>query len=143
MIDVDNKLRTDPHDLQQCVERLKSEYSKLSSEVEQLESDKTAQSLELSQINGQFKQINESIEKITHKLNENSINHCVNKTIRDRKNLITNSLKKIAVGTLSVVYAAADKTIEKASNLREGFEDIAAEAQYVNKKKECSSEEKR
>lgn len=48
--------------------------------------------------------------------------------------IIIKPLRKLAVGTVGVFYSIADKTLERVSSIKEDFEDIAAEAQYQNKK---------
>lgn len=44
-------------------------------------------------------------------------------------------LRKAAVTTTSQVFNALDRTKEAAYNVKEGFEDIIAEAQYENMKR--------
>ena len=138
MSDESNKVLTDPQKMQMDIEELNLKYSKLDKDVELLKTSKTAQGCDL-------KQVHKSIEEILQKLNNLSEGNCEkgteindkNNIVHSIKNSLTNSLKNIAVGTLSVFYAVADKTIEKTSCIKEGYQDIAAEAQYENKKRRC------
>lgn len=149
MTDVNNNLETDSNKMQHDIDKLQSKYNKLNKEVEQLESNKTSIGSDLNQIHGEFEQINNSMEDILQKLNMLSEQYShigseidvKNVKIHSIKKFLSNSLKKMAVGTLCTVYAVADKTIEKTSCIRESLEDIAAEAQYANKKKKCPSTE--
>jgi len=149
MSDENNKVLTDPQKMQMDIEQLKLKYSKLDKDVKLLETCKIAQGSDLKQVHGEFEQTNKSIEEILQKLNNLSERYCEKGTERNdknnvthsMKNCLTNSLKNIAVGTLSVFYAVADKTVEKTSCIKEGFQDIAAEAQYENKKRRCQSVE--
>ena len=143
MSDVNNELQTNSNNMQQGFEELELKYSNLSKEIEKLESNKTSLGEELKQFHGEFEQINKSVEEILLKLNKLSVDYQGRKNnlgeapsiMNSMKNLLTNPLRKIAVGTLSTVYAVTDRTMEKASSFRESLEDIVAEAQYANKKK--------
>lgn len=136
MSDVNNELVAEPQKQATDIDQLYSKYDGLSKVVNQLENNK-------STIVEDLKQINTSIDEILLKLNKLSDEHekaqnevYEKHVIHDSmKKIFAHPLRKIAVSTLTAVYAVADSTIEKASNLRESLEDIVAEAQYSNKKK--------
>lgn len=111
----------------------------------------TLQGSDLKQIQGEFEQTNKNIEEILQKLDKLPVESFEKGTEMDGKDSVThsirecftNSLKKIAVATLSAFYAVADITIEKTSDIKEGFQDITAEAQYENKRRKCQPVENR
>lgn len=141
--EINNEMSTDSQKMQEQIQELQLKYEKLSQEVEQLENHKTNIGTDIKEIHGEFEQINKKIEMILEKLNglsdeydemETDMDDEINIT-RSMKGFFTNPLRKIAVGTLSAVYAIADMTIEKTSSFKESLEDIVAEAQYSNKKR--------
>lgn len=147
MNDIANNVQTNPHKKLQDIEELESKYDKINKEVKQLKGNNIALDIDIKQIHVEFKQVNKNIEDILQNLNKLS-NKCIdigNKTnegddkIHSMKIFFTSFLKKIAIGTLCVVYSVADKTIDKTSKFKQSFESISAEAQYVNKKKRCPS----
>lgn len=148
MSDENCKVVTAPQKMQMGIEELNTKYCKLNEDIEQLKTCNTSQGSDLKKIQGEFEQTNKNIEEILQKLNELPDERFRKETKMDANNLthsikscFTNSLKKVAIGTLSAFYAVADVTIEKTSNIKEGFQDIAAEAQYENKKRKCQPAE--
>ncbi|MDP4144572.1 MAG: hypothetical protein Q8936_08870 [Bacillota bacterium] len=144
-----NESQLDSEKIQQEIQDLKSQYNELSSQVKQLENTNSALDTELKQMHGEFQQVNSNIQMILQKLNSVSkengqmgvqMNADINMTASMKK-VFSNPLRKVAVGTLSVMYAMADKTIEKTLSFKENLEDIVAEAQYINKKKKMTSVE--
>ena len=149
MSDENSKVVTAPQKMQMEIEELNLKYGNLNKDVEQLKACNTSQNSDLKQIQGEFEQTNKNIGEILQKLNklpdesfeketEMDDKNCMTQSIKDG---FTNSLKKIAIGTLSAVYAIADIAIEKTSDIKEEFQDIAAEAQYENKKRKCQPAE--
>jgi len=146
MSDINNELQTDSNKMQEEIQDLRLKYNNLSTELVELESNKTELGTDIKEIHVEFDQINKSVEEILLKLNkltyendgmENVINKGTPITIT-MKNFFARPLRNMAVGTLSAVYAVADKTMEKASGFRESLEDIVVEAQYANKKKKIA-----
>jgi len=143
MSENDNELQTKPHTMQKDIKELQLKYDKLSKEVKELESNKAALGSDMKNIKAEFEGVNKSIEDILQKLNSISdkFSEVGTKAHEEKvrthsiRDYFSNSLKKIAVGTLSAVYSVADKTIETTSSFKESLEDIAAEAQYANKKR--------
>jgi len=149
MSDENYKVVTAPQKIQMDIEELNLKYGKLNKDVEQLKTCNTSQGSDLRQIQGEFEQTNKNIEEILQKLNKISDESIEKGAEMDSKNYVTHSikecyknfLKKIAVGTLSAFYTVADITIEKTSDIKEGFQYIAAEAQYENKRRKSQSVE--
>ncbi len=131
-----NGLHTDPQKVPKDIDQLHSKYDNLSEKVKQLELNTTTIGADLKQINTNIDEILLKLNKLSDKYEEIEQEKAEENPIaRSMKKIFTNPLRKIAVGTLSAVYAVADKTIEETSNFRESLEDIVAEAQYLNKKK--------
>lgn len=151
MSEINNKshIQIEPDKMQSDINELQSKFDNLSKEVNYLEKSKTDLGSDLQKIHEEFEQINKNIEEILEKINKLSGEYCEIGTEMDEKktkthsmkNFFTNSFRKIAVGTLTTVYAVADKTMEKTSGFKESFEDVAAEAQYNHKKKRSPAAE--
>ena len=62
----------------------------------------------------------------------------VNRHSFSLRKMITKPMRKLAVGTMSAVFSAADYTSEKLSYAREGVEDMVAEAQYNSKRRRAN-----
>jgi len=147
MNDVDNNVETNPHKIQPDIEELESKYDKINKKVKELKGNSIVLDLDIKQIHVEFEQVNKNIEDILQNLNILSDKYIkigtkpneVDNKIHSMKIFFTSSIKKIAVGTLCAIYCVTDKTIEKASNFKQSFENISAEAQYINKKKRCPS----
>ena len=143
MTEMNNDIQTEQDKMQKDIQQLSSKYDFLSQEVQQLEKSKASLGEDFKQIHGKFENINKSISEIISKIDKISGEYVFeNEEVpKDKgrsfsmKKIFLNPFRRLAVGTLSAVYAVADKTMEKSSNMKENFEDIVAEAQYAHKKK--------
>lgn len=149
MANINNKSQMDQHKMHHDIEDLIGKYEELNKEVEDLKSNKASIEGELKEFHGEFEKINKSVEQILQKIDKLSGGKIEKEEEADEgkadvhsmKKMFKNPLRKFAVGTLSVVYAVVDKTVEKTFNIKESFEDIVAEAQYANKKKKMKTVE--
>jgi chromosome segregation ATPase len=132
------------------IRELEERYSFLTKEVKDLEESKTVMKESMESVQDNFEQINQNISDIMKKLDMlagtcENINHINKDDFGDEResigSIITKPLRRLAVGTVSFLYSITDATLEGASNIKEGFEDIVAEAQYENKKRRMRTAE--
>jgi len=137
-------INNDKDKLQQEINDLKQKYDTLLKDVKCLEDSKNNMKVTVENSYEVVQNVSKNVENVMNELNnlkkeyENSTsNNMVNehKMNFSMKNMFTNPLRKIAVGTIQSAFLMIDKTMEGMSNAKEGFEDIVAEAQYQNKKK--------
>lgn len=123
---------------------LEERYSFLINEVKELEDSKKNLKESMQTVQENFQEINTNISTIMKRLDKLAeVSSKVNEDAEDALNrdresvssIISKPFRKLAVGTVSVIYAVTDKAIEGAASIKEGFEDIVAEAQYENKKR--------
>ncbi|MCX7904084.1 MAG: hypothetical protein N2486_06190 [Caloramator sp.] len=118
---------------------LHAKYDMLSKEVEKLNKNDEALKESISHINSNFEKLNNNLEAILSKIE--TIPHINVEEIKQPKEKVSvgrrvgRSLRRLVVGTVGVILDVKDKTTEGIANIREGFEDIIAEAQYNNRKK--------
>lgn len=132
------------------IHELEERYSFLMKEVKELEESRNSMKENMNSVQASFEQINHNILDIMKRLDalsgvcENIKNEAKDDFFNKRESMgsiLTKPLRKLAVGTVSFFYTVADITMEGTANLKEGFEDIVAEAQYQNKKRRMKTTE--
>lgn len=136
--------------LQQEINELKQKYDVLINDVKCLEDNKNNMKDIVKSSYEVVQNLSKNMENIMNELNnlkKDYENTTTNNFVKDDKmnfslrGIFTDPLRKIAVGTIQSAFLMADKTVESISNVKEGFEDIVAEAQYQNKKKHLETTE--
>ncbi|MBV7275496.1 hypothetical protein I6U48_21570 [Clostridium sp. PL3] len=126
---------------QQELHNLKEGYSKTNEQIQELQSSKHDMESNIKTISDNFNQVNKNIEDILYKLNGISE---MNKALEDErinfsvKKMLINPLRKLTVGAVSSVLSVVDKTSELTCGVKEGLEDMVAEAQYQHKRKQMA-----
>ncbi|MCY6370255.1 hypothetical protein [Clostridium ganghwense] len=143
-----NQNNTTPNnnDIIKRIEALENNYNNLNNEISMLEKNRLEVNESLKSFDKNLEKINSNMESIMSKL-ENPPLQTTNASANFSKGKTSisiemhNPFRKLAVGILSGIYTVVDKTIETTSTMRENLEDIAAEAQYNNKKRRMNSAE--
>jgi DNA repair exonuclease SbcCD ATPase subunit len=141
-------INNDKNELQQEINELKQKYDTLLKDIKCLEDNKNNIKDIAENSYGVVQNVSKNIENVMNELNnlkkeyENTTSS--NMITKDKmkfsiKKIFVNPLRKIAVGTIQSAFLIVDKTVEGMSNAKEGIEDIVAEAQYQNKKKNIKS----
>jgi hypothetical protein len=94
--------------------------------------------LQIQQMNKKLEALMSSIDNSNAKINMDTTKiepEAMPKVKFSFKKAMTSPLRKLTINTLSAMFAMADRSTEAAFNLRENFEDIAAEAKYKSKKR--------
>jgi len=145
---METTINNDKDSLQQEINELKLKYDSLVKDVKCLEDNKSNMKSMVENSYEVVQNISKNVENVMNELNafkQNYENVESNNMINDDKmkvsmrDMFINPLRKIAVGTMQSAFMVIDKTMEGMSNAKEGFEDIVAEAQYQNKKKNIDS----
>ena len=145
---MEETMNNDKDSLQQEINELKQKYDALLNDVKCLEDNKSNMKSMVENSYEVVQNISKNVENVMNELNafkENYENTESNNMINEDKmklsmrDMVINPLRKIAVGTMQSAFMVIDKTMEGMSNAKEGFEDIVAEAQYQNKKKNIDS----
>ena len=147
---METTINNDKDKLQQEIDDLKQKYDTLLKDVKCLEDNKNNMKVIVENSYEVVQSVSKNVENVMNELNnlkkdyENTIsNNMVNddKIKFSMRSMVMNPLRKIAVGTMQTAFVVVDKTVEGMSNVKEGFEDIVAEAQYQNKKKHIETPE--
>ena len=129
------------------LEELQCKYDNIKKEVDDLESNKESLNESVNKMHNSFELINKNVEELMTKLDAMGMRVDESKeetNKRDRfdfslNNMIVNPLRKVAVGTIRAAIMVGEKANEEVANIREGMEDVVAEAQYLNKKQRVES----
>ncbi|PAB60383.1 hypothetical protein [Anaeromicrobium sediminis] len=131
----------DQQKIQEELNEIKVQYSSLSKEINAIQNNEKAIN-DLKQrvetINKGLEQLNKNIQEISGKLNRMPNMH---KTIMRKKGMIRRAFRRGAIKTVEAFFCVADATAEKACCIKEGVEDIVAEAQYENQKRRMNLNE--
>lgn len=133
--------------VQSDLEMLQSKYDNMKKEVDDLESNKLSLNDSVKDIKDGFDLINKNVEVLMKKLDvigkrvDESDEEANKENRRDYSfnNMVLSPLRKVAIGTIRVAITMGDKANEGVCNMREGIEDVVAEAQYLNKKQRIES----
>ncbi|HEY8889163.1 MAG TPA: hypothetical protein VIM70_02735 [Clostridium sp.] len=141
---METTINNDKNQLQQEIDDLRQKYDTLLKDVKGLEDSKNSMNDIVENSYEVVQSVSKNVENIMNELNNfkkdyenNSFSNMFNENKMEfsLKKILINPLRKIAIGTIQSVFLMMDKTVEGMSNVKEGFEDIVAEAQYENKKK--------
>jgi len=135
--------------IQEQLDEYKTKFDQLGSEIQILKSSKSNFEENIKMINGNLQEVSKNVENIINRIDElsNKSDVFFEKSIADKiinfsiKKIVKFPLRKIAVGTISSIFTIVDKTMEATSTVREGFEDIVAEAHCEMQKKRMPSVE--
>ena len=135
--------------IQEQLDEYKTRFDQLGSEIQILKSSKSNFEENIKMINGNLQEVSKNVENIINRIDElsNKSDVFFEKSIADKiinfsiKKIVKFPLRKIAVGTISSIFTIVDKTMEATSTVREGFEDIVAEAHCEMQKKRMPSVE--
>ena len=135
--------------IQEQLDEYKTKFDQLGSEIQILKSSKSNFEENIKMINGNLQEVSKNVENIINRIDElsNKSDVFFEKNIADKminfsiKKIVKFPLRKIAVGTISSIFTIVDKTMEATSTVREGFEDIVAEAHCEMQKKRMPSVE--
>ena len=135
--------------IQEQLDEYKTKFDQLGSEIQILKSSKSNFEENIKMINGNLQEVSKNVENIINRIDElsNKSDVFFEKSIADKiinfsiKKIVKFPLRKIAVGTISSIFTIVDKTMEATSTVREGFEDIVAEAHCEMQKKRMLSVE--
>lgn len=133
--------------MQQELIDLQQRFDKISEQIQDLQNDKLAFKSSIKTMNDSFQQVSKNVEDILSKLDNfsnpnkglNADDLIARKMKFSMKKIIFNPLRKLAVGTISSILSVTDRAIESTCVIKEGFEDIVADAQYQRKKKYMAS----
>lgn len=137
--------------IQEQFDEYKTKFDQLGSEIQILKSSKSNFEENIKMINGNLQEVSKNVENIINRIDElsNKSDVFFEKSIADKiinfsiKKIVKLKfpLRKIAVRTISSIFTIVDKTMEATSTVREGFEDIVAEAHCEMQKKRMPSVE--
>lgn len=147
---METTINNDKDKLQEEIDELRQKYDALINDVKCLEDNKNNMKDIVKNSYEVVQNVSKNVENVMNELNnlkKDYENTSSSNYVKDDKmnfslkGMFTDPLRKIAVGTIQSAFLMADKTVESISNVREGFEDIVAEAQYQNKKKHLETTE--
>jgi DNA repair exonuclease SbcCD ATPase subunit len=133
--------------LQGEIDTLEERYAELNKGIESLENSKNYIKDSMKAVQDEFKETNENIKDILDRLDK--LNTDIEQNMEEKpeenvkqgmffQNVFKTPIRKLAVGTMSAVYALADKTAEGTSGIKDGLDDIVTEAKSKNEKRRMS-----
>ncbi len=131
--------------ISQEINDLKKKYEAVMKKIDAIEKESKETANSINRIENSVGTMNNNFEELMKKLDfmvedreSNRMFGKVNRHSFSLKKMITKPMRKLAVGTMSAVFSAADYTSEKLSYAREGVEDMVAEAQYNSKRRRAN-----
>ena len=128
--------------MQEDLKDMQTKYTGLVNDMKGLKAGQAGMQENITVLNGHYEKISGNMEMIMCKLDsisEDAQKNMMGKMMRQKQGvmsrMIKNPLRKLAVGTIGTLMSMGDYAAEKASNAKEGLEDIVAEANYNNKKR--------
>ncbi|MBV7275494.1 hypothetical protein I6U48_21560 [Clostridium sp. PL3] len=138
--------------MQQELKELQEKYSQMTTQIQELQNNKSDLKNSIKTMNDSFEQVSKNVEHILAKLDNIS---GTNKDLDDEdlldedapdkkigflvKKILFTPLRKLTVGTIASVLSIVDGTSKLTCEVKEGFEDIVAEAQYQRKRKQMAA----
>lgn len=126
--------------MQQEIKDIKSKYESLNGDVKELKTSQASIQQNMTMICNSVEKMSSNVEEMMSKLNTISGNQeksAVEEMIGKKKGLfntlVKRPIRKVAVGTISTAMSLGDFAVERLENVKEGMEDLVAEAHY-NKK---------
>jgi chromosome segregation ATPase len=130
-------------EMQKQILALEAKYNQLMQSVTKLEKEQSSLSQNINTMYASFDNMNRNVESIMEKVNklcENQEMSMMGKVFNKNRgfslmNMVGSGARKVAVGVVTSALMVTDAVTETVSGVKEGFEDIVAEAQYMNQKR--------
>jgi chromosome segregation ATPase len=130
--------------MQKDLRELHEKYNELNEQIQDLQNDKADFKISIKTMSDNFTEVSKNVQDILSKI-DNINNRENGREVRyeneegTMKKMVCKPLKKLAVGTVGSILSITDKVVEVSFGVKEGFEDIVAEAQYQRKKKHLTT----
>jgi predicted nuclease with TOPRIM domain len=133
----------DVTEMQEKILALEAKYSQLLQSVTKLEKEQSSLAQNINTMYASFDNMNRNVENIMEKVNKLCANQEMSMMGRmfdkhrgvSLTRMVGSGARKVAVGAVTTALMVSDAVTETVAGVKEGFEDIVAEAQYMNQKR--------
>jgi chromosome segregation ATPase len=132
--------------LEERLNALEEKFNKMNTEVDGLKNERSELKENIKSMQDSFQTVNKNVETILSRLEDMTSRQngsMMNGMTPGMMKMMRRPMRKLFVGTVSSVMTVTSVLTEAVSHMKEGMEDIMAEAQYEQKKKHMSMAKER